>query len=179
MKKIFVLVLALALVMSLNVTALAAESKDVTVNVQGLTEADPVYSHTLSWDAPVFTYNFDGGKITWDPDTLTYSIEGAGANAGWDKGSYAITVANKSNDAVTVGVAFSGTTAATVSKDGVTATLSKTSFVVASADDAAYSATNLPTGSANISISGVPSMDAASSFTVGTVVVTITNGDNT
>lgn len=123
MKKFACLVLALAMVFSLSISASAAdrvdngvgdEGKDVTVKVTEGTSGT-VYNITVAWGSLDFVYK-RAAAGTWDTTTHTYS---GGNAAGWqivsdqliaavdDAGNYtavssAITVVNHSNAKVSV-----------------------------------------------------------------------------
>lgn len=104
MKKILSLILALAMIMSLSVTAFAAEGitngDTDTADVKGTYSSEvtvTVYSVDISWEGLSFTYNgaFEGN---WDPKTHEYENSTA---AGWAAGNGTITVTNHSNTAIT------------------------------------------------------------------------------
>lgn len=104
MKKIISLILALAMVMSLSVTAFAAEGVTNggtdTSDVKGTyssTATVTVYSVDIAWEGLSFTYNgaFEGN---WNPETHEYEDATA---AGWAAGNGTITVTNHSNTAIT------------------------------------------------------------------------------
>ncbi len=104
MKKLLSLILALALVLSLSVTAFAAEGVSNggtdSADVKGTysTEATvTVYSVDIAWSGLEFTYNgaFEGN---WNPENHEYEDATA---AGWAAGNGTITVTNHSNAAIT------------------------------------------------------------------------------
>ena len=116
MKRIFSILLALTLMLALAVPAFATEippksgesSKDVTANYA--TSDDDVthtYYVTIAWDAPEFTYNFQGTMYTWDTTHLKYTADSQTGEAGWlqDDSTYAdsvtkdikLTVTNRSD----------------------------------------------------------------------------------
>lgn len=103
MKKLFSLVLALALVMSMGVTAFAAEDEnktgvgagDYNAEVSGTYVAgvkDTVFSVDLAWSGLSFTYN--AGSKTWNPTKHDYDVVEA---TGWAESDGKITVTNHSN----------------------------------------------------------------------------------
>lgn len=112
MKRLFTILIALVLVLSMSVSAFAAEGSvngqgigeqtiDVTANYQtGGTE--PVYSVDITWESMTFTYTDSGVKV-WNPSTHTYSVNTSG---GWDKTTANITVTNHSNVDVAVAVTY-------------------------------------------------------------------------
>ena len=135
MKKLFATALALAMVLSLSTTALAAGN----VNGAGVGSQDPidvtakynddateptVYSVDLTWEDMTFTYN-ESGTRTWDPDTHTYTDT---TSAGWDKTTAAVTATNHSNAEVKVSFTYTpqGDTGVTASMDSSILTITGT-----------------------------------------------------
>lgn len=114
MKKFISLALALMLVMSLSVTAFAAETNPdtitsadgtKTINVKGTYKVDGTVdsiSVNVAWSGMEFTYS-TGSQGTWDPVEHTYS---GGTGAGWSTNKGTITVTNNSNVAVTAKLSF-------------------------------------------------------------------------
>ena len=109
MKKLLSLILALALVMSMGITAFAAEgdqdgvqtgsySADVTGSVTTGGNGEAVYSVDIKWSGLSFTYN--GGSKVWDAENQKYNITSTDAE-GWEESNGKITVTNHSNAAIT------------------------------------------------------------------------------
>ena len=102
MKKSFAWILALALVMSMSVTAFAADqtnvgtgsySADVTgTYVEGTTASGTVYSVDIAWAGMSFTYHAEKAPV-WDVTDHTYSE----ATPAYWEGEGTITVTNHSN----------------------------------------------------------------------------------
>ena len=172
MKKILSIILALAMALSMSVTAFAATNDgtsgtDITVNgtyTPG-TAADEKISVDIVWEAMNFTYTAPS-QGTWNPATHVY--EGATAG-GWSDNTPAITVKNHSNVAVNATLGFKADVA------GVVGTFTETSgtandkvLELATAEGTEVSAA--PTATANFGISGA-AIDADK--TLGTITVTV------
>lgn len=128
MKKILSLILALAMVMSLSVTAFAAEDngnkpgEDTNIDVSAKHVAGgstgTVYSVDIEWTDMTFTYT-DTTTKTWKPEDHSYATTPGGS---WDKTTATVTVTNHSNAAVKATVVYSDNDA----DDGVTASFGNT-----------------------------------------------------
>ena len=172
MKKILSLILALALVMSLGITAFAAEdstTEDKTIIVMGTYTAGQSsvtqVSVDITWDAMTFTYT-GASEGTWNPET--HEFDGA-SKAGWSEETATITVENHSNAAVQATLSFEAEV------DGIEGTFTETS---GTADDkilelATAVGTDVgkaPTASAEFGISGAAITE---NKTLGTITVAI------
>ncbi|MBQ8174974.1 MAG: hypothetical protein IJ009_06175 [Clostridia bacterium] len=175
MKKLITILLAVAMMATLSVTAFAAESelnndkKTETIDVKakytsGVTDAGTIYSVDLSWESMEFTYSASG-KNTWNPDTHKYEVVDEGG--AWNHSTSTITVTNHSNAEVTAKFTF-----APVAGGTVTGSFNNTSVVLPSAENKATDATEL-TGTSTFTIGG--SVDSAQTefAKVGTITVTI------
>ena len=172
MKKILSIILALAMALSMSVTAFAATNDgtsgtDITVNgtyTPG-TAADEKISVDIVWEAMNCTYTAPS-QGTWNPATHAY--EGA-TEGGWSDNTPSITVKNHSNVAVNATLDFKADVA------GVVGTFTETSgtandkvLELATAEGTEVSAA--PTATANFGISGA-AIDADK--TLGTITVTV------
>ena len=172
MKKILSIILALAMALSMSVTAFAATNDgtsgtDITVNgtyTPG-TAADEKISVDIVWEAMNFTYTAPS-QGTWNPAAHAY--EGA-TEGGWSDNTPSITVKNHSNVAVNATLDFKADVA------GVVGTFTETSgtandkvLELATAEGTEVSAA--PTATANFGISGA-AIDADK--TLGTITVTV------
>ncbi len=171
MKKLLSLLLALTLVLSLSIPALAADtvgqnqSKDIPVTAKTTSDSvdTSIYSVDISWDDMTFTYASSTTR-TWNPADHTYTTSNEG---GWNKTTAAVKVVNHSNSDVAVTVAY-----APVGDTGVTGTLDITSDTLAAGVENKYAEAD--SGIYTLTISGTP--NAAVSETgvqIGTITVTI------
>ena len=162
MKKFACLVLALAMVFSLSISAGAAspiqalngtDSQTVTVGVIPSAGSATVYYVDVLWGNLYFQYNFS--NQTWNPSTHEYDNAG-----GWVAGTTSlITVTNHSNAAVQATVTFTDDASSIVMIDNentedVKATLTGYSIDLPSAVGTTYA--DAPAGTATLTISGTP-----------------------
>mgnify|MGYP003290500573 FL=1 len=124
MKRIITLLMVLAMVMSLSVTAFASdlgESKDVTAKYEKNESEQPIYNVDVNWGDLTFTYTETVEKV-WNPDTHTYETTTTGS---WDKTESTVTVTNHSNVSVAVSMSVTPAqgTGVDVSLTGGNATL--------------------------------------------------------
>ena len=174
MKKILSLLLATALVMSMSLSALAAEMKDtvgqngekeisVTAKYDSSTEIPNVYSVDISWTSMTFTYTEKDTK-TWNAADHSYKTATEGA---WDKTTATITVTNHSNVAVKTNVVYSA-----VEGTGVSGTMTDAAAALNAGVEGNYSGAD--THTATLTISGTPNkMVTSDGITVGTIKITI------
>ena len=178
MKKIISLILALALILSMSLTAFATETNSgkleannasQTINVTGTYNAGGAaatkVSVNITWDAMTFTYT-GASEGTWDPATHGYTGSTAG---GWSTETATITVENHSNAAVKATLSFTATAT------GVTGTFTETSGTAN--DDVLELATAVgtdknaaPSASAEFGIGGAAITE---NKTLGTITVAI------
>ena len=171
MKKLFTLLLSVAMIATMSVSAFAADaptggSKDVIANYEPGKVSDTVYQVDIQWGSLEFTYT-DASEGTWDPSTHTYVDA---TEAGWTcaDGANVIAVTNHSNGAVDVAVAESDVA------EGITFQWNKKSFELATADNGADGAAGTPTSdSVELTVSGELA-EAEGDIKIGTVTLTIT-----
>lgn len=173
MKKLFSLVLALALLLSLSVPAFAAEitpngnnaSADVNGTYVAGAESDIVYSVDIAWEGLNFTYT-DSSKGTWNPTNHAYEN---GTAASWS-GTGNITVTNHSNDGIVVIPAYMQEEAY---KDA-SMNFDATALTVASADNGEGEEGAGAAKSGTITVTPTGSLPAGTSETkIGTITLTI------
>jgi hypothetical protein len=132
MRKLLTIMLAVAMVCALTITANAdtlgtentAGSKDVNGTYVAGQKAGTVYSVNVEWGSLEFTFT-DASEGTWDPATKTYVNQ---TEAFWAPNSETadkVTVTNNSNAEVTVSFAFTAAEGCNVTAafDKATATL--------------------------------------------------------
>lgn len=172
MKKIISLILALAMVMSLSITAFAAavvsnggtDSADVK-GTYSSTATVTVYSVDISWSGLEFTYNgaYEG---EWDPGTHS---DNDGTAAGWAEGKGTITVTNHSNTGITAVPTYKAATG----YESASMNFSTNSLAVATAD-------NGVDGEAGTAVIGTITVtptgtlpEGTSGAVIGTITITI------
>lgn len=179
MKKIFAVLLAALMLMSLSVTAFAAElpanatddakSKDVTAEYVGATSGGVVYKVDIEWGSMEFTYTA-ASNGNWDPDSHTYT---GATEAKWTytEGANAVKVTNHSNADVTVNITNTNVI------EGITFTWDKTSLSLTTADNAtAEGEAGTPTtDTAKLTVSG-DLTETEEKVTIGTVTLTLNEG---
>ena len=171
MKKILSLILALALVMSLSVTAFAAtndgtENTSIDVNAMysdGVSTPD-VISVNVEWGAMSFTYSVSGTK-QWDATKHEYTTN---SNAAWTATGNTVTVTNHSNIAVKAELAFTADTA----YNTVTGSFDKAELLLDSGDGLTYA--NADKETAKLTLAGTLADSVKTSTKVGTITVKIT-----
>lgn len=110
MKKIFSVLLAVAMLCTMSISAFAADvdttgsetSKDLQVKYVENTNKQDAYAASITWGSMEFTYTSDGQY--WDTDTMTWKdSENAGT---WS--SSTITIKNKSSQGISVIFQYKG-----------------------------------------------------------------------
>lgn len=177
MKKTLSLILALTLILSMSITAFAADitptggsNHNVTATYQAGATSGTVYGVDISWGDMVFTYT-DASKGTWNADNHVYDNPVA---AKWTcaEGANIITVTNHSNAPISVAPSYTAETAyssATMSFDNATLTLATADN--GEGDNGAGKAT---TGTITVTAGGTLTKDDNTSATTGTTIGQIT-----
>ncbi len=172
MKKILSLILAMAMVMSLSVTAFAADGVTNggtdSSDVKGTYSSEAtvtVYSVDISWSGLEFTYNgaFEGN---WNPATHEYEDATA---ADWAVGNGTITVTNHSNTGITATPSYT----AKAGFESAGMSFSTAALQVATADNGVDGAAGTAVvGSITVTPTGsLP--EGTEGATIGTITITI------
>lgn len=172
MKKIISLVLALLMIMSLSISAFAADgvgnggtdSAEVKGTYKG-TAAVTIYSVDISWSGLEFTYNgaYEG---EWNPDSHSYDN---GTKAGWAEGNGTITVTNHSNTDITAVPSYK----AASGFESAGMQFSTASLTVATADNGVDGAAGTAV-SKTITVTPTGTLpEGTKDATIGTITITI------
>lgn len=176
MKKLISLVLALALVLSLGMTAFAANvdteggtaSTEVVANYSAGTAGGTVFSVDIEWSGMSFTYNGKSEPV-WDPTTHTYS--GADKEEGWAESNALITITNHSNAFIEAVPSYQKASG----YESVSMTFSTRKCYVGSADNGLGSNGAGQAVSETISVTPTGTLpEGTTDAVIGTVTVTIT-----
>ena len=175
MKKAITLLLALVLVLSMSIPALAAESGDIKVTYSQPDPARVTYVD-LTWGSMEFNYNSGDTKV-WNPEKLEYEIvPGKAEDASWtpvNEGGDTVTVTNHSNTGLLVTVVYTP-----AEENGVSGTLENSSFLLATAEGTDKN--NAPKGSAKLTLdpaSRPASWSTEGATTIGNITVKLDHCD--
>ena len=199
MKKVWAVLLAVIMVLSMSVSVFATEptqldtteisgskTGDVIVNVKDKDGNDltgeKVYKVVIEWKDMTFTFKADqtADEIEWDPDTHTYTNLTGKWMVGTtetNKIAEAVKLINHSNAEVTYGFAFENAPDATAPKHsqltgGVSSTLTGSDGTLATAEGTEYDDAPFTTADVEVDNTAVPNL--LSTFTVDTIIVTLT-----
>lgn len=180
MKKTISLILALVLILSLSITAFAAEvpegeSQSIKATYS-VADSKAVYKVDIAWGGMVFNYN-SGNQLVWDPESLLF-VEQTGGKPSWtpaEEGGDTVTVTNHSNAVVNVSIAYKKD-----ATNGVDGTLENGSFTLESADNGVDGAAGTPTSNVaklSLSTENIPEgfIGSEEAVTLGSLTVTITH----
>lgn len=110
MKKVMMMVLTLAMILSCAVPAFAVtlgngekQTVDVKARYTENITSSTVYSVDVKWDAMEFTYAVSGSKV-WNPSEHDYDV--TTTSSGWSNNNNEITVTNHSNAKISAEFAF-------------------------------------------------------------------------
>ena len=176
MKKVLAIILSLALLSMVSVTAFAAspitsiggsDSADVKGTYAAGSAATTVYRVDIAWGSMAFTYT-DASQGTWNPENHQYDGAGTGT---WScaEGADKITVTNHSNAAVIAQFSYTPESGYNV----INGTFSNETLNLATAVGTAVA--NAPSGSVTLSLTGELSSATAANTKIGSVTVTLGN----
>lgn len=187
-RKLFVVILALVLTMSMTATAFADDTLNTlggsaSTNVLGTynktTSGDIVYSVDVTWGAMDFTYNVSSTG-TWNPETHEYDAT-TDTPAGWTytEDHNKVTVTNHSNAGVKALFTFANLGENSTSSN-VTGSFNSTTKGGGTEKDAitldtavGTASTAAPTGTTYLILSGELSSSHTAGEKLGTVTVTL------
>lgn len=176
MKKIFAVILTIALLSFASINTFAAspiksyggsDSAEVKGTYKAGSPAATVYSVEISWGSMEFTYT-DASKGTWNP--VDHKYDGV-KKAEWScaEGENKIEVKNHSNADVKVQLSYTPNSG----YGEITGTFSDSTLNLASAEGSQPS--NAPSLSATLDLDGELSNETPAKTTIGTVTVTLAN----
>ena len=176
MKKVLAIILSLALLSMVSVTAFAAspityiggsDSAAVKGTYAAGSAATTVYRVDIAWGSMAFTYT-DASQGTWNPATHQYDGAGTGT---WScaEDQNKITVTNHSNAAVKAQFSYTPESG----YNGINGTFSNATLDIPTAVGTAVA--SAPSGSVTLSLDGALSSETAANTTIGTVTITLEN----
>lgn len=172
MKKLLSFALVLVMMLSLSVTAFAAESTNTggntTIDVKAVYSSaattPDVISADIAWGAMEFTYSV-GGTKDWDAENHEYKDN---TTASWTANGNTVTVTNHSNVAIKAELSF----AADSAYSGITGSFGEdATLLLATAVDTDKNAA--PSDTANLTLSGTLASTVTTATKVGTITVKI------
>lgn len=175
MKKLFAILMAVALLCTMSVTAFAANdvtttgnsSADLTVKYSSGSKVD-AYAATIEWGSMEFTYTSAAQK--WDTENLQWTTDGTAA---WSTNAGTVKITNRSSQAITAKFAFTAENANGVT--GITvngAAINANGYSIASADTGAATGT-AQTQTFSILPTGEYTGTNTDAVKVGTITITL------
>lgn len=184
MKRLFALILTLAMVCSLSLSASAVgagdlaggisgdKNKDIKVTVTGVSgDAATIYYVVIDWENMTFTYNYNEGTSTYDPEHHVVNTAAGDGTLGWVDGrtSAKVTVTNHSNASINVSAALGENT-----DPNVTASLTGAAKVLPSAVGKAVTPIDPElVATYTVNIAGKPAKANAAAFKINELTITI------
>lgn len=195
MKKLFAIIMAVAMIMALSVSAFAAdpysavpqdETQDVTATYAEATDSNfgTVYYFTVAWTLNAtnnLKYSVGNTEYTWDGASMKYTA-GEVTGSGWSgEGGYSVKVTNQSNASIKATTSATNTYNLTLTPSNAMSDTEITSAAVSGDSAIAYTdtttqgtaqeATATYTYAANDTATAYAGSDAT--FAVGTITVTV------
>ncbi|MBU5479842.1 hypothetical protein [Blautia sp. MSJ-19] len=175
MKKLFAISTAIAIALSVGVTAFADSGGEIlgvsdnqSINViakcsKYIVENQIVYSVDMKWDDMTFTWCEKSSRV-WNPEKHTYSGKVTGS---WDKNTANIQVTNHSNAGVRVDFVYKP-----VGSTNLSGTLSVTEDTLTAGVENDYEHADKVTS--RLTISGKPNQTVSETGTrIGTITITV------
>lgn len=171
--KLFIVLLALVLTMSMTAVSFAdttvttldnTQNIDVTGSYNSGGDAGDIYSVDIAWEAMEFTYTA-ASSTAWNPKTHTYDTT---ASAGWIANGNTVKTTNHSNKPVNVALSFTNDTS---TAPNVTGSFDNANYTLATAVGTTFD--NAPSETSTLTLGGT--LDAVSgNVKIGTVTVALT-----
>ena len=175
MKKVISMILALVLVLSMGITAFAAElpegeSQSIKATYS-VAESAAVYKVDIAWGGMAFHYN-PGVENVWDPENLIF-VKTETGEASWtpaEENGDTVTVTNHSNAVVGIKIAYTP-----AEENGVSGTVENGSFLLSTAVGTGKNAAPCDYAKLTLSTENIPESftDGSKDVVLGTITVTI------
>ena len=174
MRKIVPIITVISILLTLNISAFAAENSstvgengsqniDITAKTTVSSVTTDCYSVDITWTNMTFTYKSNETK-TWDASNHSYS---SSTISGWDKTEASIAVTNHSNVEVDVTISYTP-----VEGTGVTGAIQNGTGTLAAGEEGKYDSADSMT--AVLTIDGTPTEAVTSNgVKIGSITVTV------